>query len=64
MIVSIIPYPPEVPGKNALMKLLDCYKTWFIIMGLPEISTVIKGIYFSLPLINEIMLFSKSLKFI
>lgn len=33
-------------------------------MGLPEISTVIKGIYYSLPLINEIMLFSKSLKFI
>ncbi len=39
-----IPCPPDVPGRKALIKAEDYCKTSFIISGLPERRTEIKGI--------------------
>lgn len=44
MIESKIPCPPEVPGKNALIKASELCKGPLMIIGLPEISTVKSGI--------------------
>jgi len=43
----MIPCPPEVPGKNALIKAEDSVRISVRIIGLPESRTVTMGIFLS-----------------